>query len=73
MLDLVKSIESVLGGNLAYDVIEYPDSYPADEPMRRAPDIRKAQLQLKYMPKVSLDDGLKRFLDWSGRTYTGGE
>ena len=25
-----------------------------------------AQLQLKYMPKVSLDDGLKRFLDWSG-------
>ena len=45
MLDLVKSIESVLGGDLAYDVIEYPDSYPADEPMRRAPDIRKAELQ----------------------------
>jgi len=72
MLDLVKSIESVLGADLAYDVIEYPDSYPADEPMRRAPDIRKAELQLKYNPEVALEDGLKRFLDWSDRTYTGG-
>ena len=73
MLDLVKSIETVRGDDLAYDVIEYPDSYPADEPMRRAPDIRKAQLQLKYTPDVSLEDGLKRFLDWSDRAYTGGE
>ena len=41
--------------------------------MRRAPDIRKAELQLKYNPEVALEDGLKRFLDWSDRTYTGGE
>lgn len=71
MLDLVKTIETVLDGDLAYDVIEYPDSYPADEPMRRAPDIRKAQLQLKYNPEVALKDGLKRFLNWSNNTYIG--
>ena len=40
----------------------------ADEPMRRAPDIRKAQLQLEYNPE-SHSDGLKRFLNWSNNTY----
>ena len=59
-------------GDLAYDVIEYPDSTRRTT-MRRAPDIRKAELQLKYNPEVALEDGLKRFLDWSDRTYTGGE
>lgn len=71
MLDLVERIKNIRGGDLAYNVIEYPDSYPADEPNRRAPDIRKAQLQLKFAPKVALDDGLKRFLTWSDQVYTG--
>ena len=71
MLDLVKTIENVLNGDLAYDIIEYPDSYPADEPLRRAPDIRKAQLQLKYDPQVTLEDGLNRFLHWSNNAYIG--
>ena len=73
MIDLVKSIEAVRGGDVIYDIIEYPDSYPADEPMRRAPDIRKALLQLKYNPEVALEVGLKRFFDWTDETYTGGE
>ncbi len=71
MLDLVERIKNIRGGDLQYNVIEYPDSYPADEPNRRAPDIRKAHLQLKYTPRVDLDDGLKRFLTWSDQVYTG--
>ena len=71
MVDLVKRIEKVCKHKVAYDVVEYPDSYPADEPNRRAPDIRKARLQLDYEPTVDLDDGLKRFLDWSDTVYTG--
>ena len=71
MLELVERIKNIRGGDLAYNVIEYPDSYPADEPNRRAPDIRKAQLQLKFAPKVELDDGLNRFLTWSDQVYTG--
>ncbi|MBT5244986.1 MAG: nucleoside-diphosphate sugar epimerase, partial [Rhodospirillaceae bacterium] len=51
--------------------VEYPDSYPADEPNRRAPDIRKAKLQLEFAPAVDLDEGLKRFLDWADSVYTG--
>ncbi|PPR11104.1 MAG: dTDP-glucose 4,6-dehydratase [Alphaproteobacteria bacterium MarineAlpha11_Bin1] len=73
MLDLVKSIEAAQDIDIAYDIIEYPDSYPADEPMRRAPDIRKAQLQLGYNPKVALGVGLKRFFGWTDAAYTGGE
>lgn len=71
MVDLVKRIEKISKHKVAYDVVEYPDSYPADEPNRRAPDIRKARLQLSYEPTIDLDEGLKRFLDWSDTVYTG--
>ena len=71
MVDLVQRIEAVLGRPVEHNIIEYPDSYPADEPNRRCPDIRKARLQLSFDPQVTLDDGLARFLTWADRTYTG--
>ena len=52
------------------DIIEYPDSYPGDEPMRRCPDIKKAKLQLNYTPKVELEDGINRFLNWAKDNYS---
>ena len=71
MKDLVALIAKVKGTPVQHEVIEYPDSYPPDEPNRRCPDIRKANLQLHYHPAVDIETGLKRFLDWSDRTYTG--
>jgi len=71
MLDLVKAIEKAHGKKLDVNIIEYPDSYPADEPLRRCPDIKKARLQIGFEPKVGLEDGLKRFLSWSDKVYTG--
>lgn len=71
MFDLVERIEGVLGRKIERNVVEYPDSYPADEPNRRCPDIRKARLQLGFEPIVDLDDGLSRFLSWADATYTG--
>ena len=71
VLDLVKNIETALGRSVDHDLIEHPDSYPADEPMRRCPDIRKARLQLDYDPKVDLQTGLGRYLAWTDRAYTG--
>ena len=71
MIELVKRIEKVSSRKMSYDVVEYPDSYPADEPNRRAPDIRKARLQLNFTPSIELDEGLRRFLDWSDRVYVG--
>ena len=69
VLELVQKMESVLSKNFKYDVVDHPDSYPADEPQRRCPDITKAQLQLNYKPRVSLEDGLERFFDWAFKNY----
>ncbi len=71
MLDLVKEIEAVLGRPVDYTLATYPDSYPADEPQRRCPDIRKARLQLGYHPRIPLREGLRRFLGWADGIYTG--
>lgn len=71
MLDLVKTIEKILKTKLQVNIGEYPDSYPADEPLRRCPDITKIQAQLGYEPKVGLEAGLARFLSWAGEIYTG--
>lgn len=71
MVELVKRLEGVLGRSVKHTVVEYPDSYPADEPNRRCPDITKARLQLGYEPRVSLEEGLTRFMSWADKNYTG--
>ena len=71
MLGLAHEIEQVLGRSLAINTIDYPDSYPADEPNRRCPDITKAILQLDFQPFVPLREGLSRFLSWTDTIYTG--
>jgi UDP-glucuronate decarboxylase len=71
MLELAHEIEQVLNRKLVIDTVEYPDSYPADEPNRRCPDITKASLQLSFQPYVSLREGLRRFLSWTDSVYTG--
>ena len=71
MIDLVGRIERVIGRDIAYNLIEYPDSYPGDEPNRRCPDIRKARLQIGFQPEVDLDDGLARFFGWTDDNYSG--
>lgn len=71
VLELVQICGEVLGMEIPHSVIEYPDSYPADEPNRRCPDIRKAKLQLDYAPAVDLHEGLRRFLFWTQENYKG--
>ena len=71
MLDLVKALERVTGRRLPVETVEYPDTYPGDEPQRRCPDISKAAVQLSYRPKVTLDQGLRRFMTWARAHYAG--
>lgn len=69
MVDLAHEIGKVLGKDPLYELVDYPDSYPADEPMRRCPDITKARTQVGYEPTVTLQDGLKRFFGWASEAY----
>lgn len=71
MMGLVGHIEKALKRKFKYELIEYPDSYPADEPLRRCPDITKARLQLRYNPRIKFEDGLRRFFRWTQATYNG--
>ncbi len=37
---------------------------PADDPKRRRPDISRAKERLKWEPKVSLEEGMQKTIDW---------
>lgn len=69
MLDLIRISSEVLDRTLDYALTPYPASYPADEPMRRCPDISKAADEVAYLPRVDFKDGLRRFYDWSQVAY----
>jgi UDP-glucuronate decarboxylase len=71
MEELAQRLKSVAGDKVSYRIADYPDGYPSNEPQRRCPDIRKAELQLGFAPAVSLEEGLRRFLGWTDRSYSG--
>lgn len=37
---------------------------PADDPMRRQPDITLAKKVLQWEPRISLEEGLKKTIDY---------
>lgn len=71
MVALADRIEKILKRKVPRVISQYPDSYPADEPLRRCPDIRKARLQIGYEPEVDFNEGLRRFFSWTDTVYTG--
>lgn len=64
MNDLAQLFVEIEGNGASYKLIPYPANYPAGEPQRRCPDLTKAKKYLSYEPKVSLEHGLKRFIEW---------
>jgi len=69
VLDLVKKTEQVINEKINYKITDYPKEYPADQPNRRCPDIEKAKINLGYVPKINLNLGLQKHLDWSKKTF----
>lgn len=64
MHQLTKSFYDAFNKPYYYEVIDYPDSYPSDEPMRRCPDISKAKEATGYTPSVKFQEGLRRMYDY---------
>src|SRR5207302_9932581 len=63
LLELIESVASLIGRTpqLAYLPL------PQDDPSRRRPDIRRAELALGWTPQVPLREGLRRTIDWFAR------
>lgn len=70
MIDLAKMVTTVASPSTAVEVVKYPDTYPEDEPNRRCPDIQKIQSRLGFSPRVELEEGVKRFFEWSKLNYS---
>ena len=67
--NIYKILNKINKKNISASYINHPKSYPNDEPQRRCPDITKAIKHLKYIPKVNLEDGLRKFLNWAEKNY----
>jgi UDP-glucuronate decarboxylase len=60
--ELAKRIIAITGSE---SPIEYHE-LPEDDPLRRCPDISKAEKMMHWKPKVNLDSGLKKLIDHIG-------
>jgi len=70
MIELSEIIKKVLKKDIKVELIQYPSTYPADEPNRRCPDISRISNALNFEPKVEIEDGLQRFFTWTKDNYT---
>jgi len=67
--ELAKLTQKTLGEDIEIETINYPSTYPEDEPNRRCPDISRIESILNYHPQVSLEEGLQRFFGWVKENY----
>ena len=60
ILQLAEKVISLTNSKSAIKFVELPE----DDPMQRKPDITKANKKLNWFPKVSLEDGLMKTIEW---------
>ena len=64
LLELIKLLEDVTGKNAR---IKFADFMPGDVEITCA-DILKAEKMLEYNPKITIEEGLQRFVKWYKKT-----
>lgn len=69
ILKLAELVKSKIDLDLEILSIEYPSSYPKDDPNRRCPDISSLRQDFNFVPKVSLEEGVMRFFSWAQTNY----
>jgi UDP-glucuronate decarboxylase len=67
--DVFSIFKKIYANKIKVNFINHPKSYPNDEPQRRCPDLNKSNKHLNYKPKIKLNDGLKKYLDWAKVHY----
>ena len=64
MMTLAAMVSKLFPQEVKAQLVQYPETYPADEPKRRCPDLTKIRRDLGYAPQVGLAEGLGRTLAW---------
>lgn len=60
MLELAEKVKELTGSQVEITF----ESFPEDDPKQRRPDITKAKNLLQWEPKVTLDEGLKKTIEY---------
>lgn len=69
MYELAEKIAKLIGNaTISYNKSDDPE-YLTHNPQRRCPNLTKARKLLKYNPRISIDEGLVRILEWYMETY----
>ena len=61
IIELAEKIKSLTHSS---SDIKTTQSLPEGDPQRRCPDISKAKLKLGWEPKISLEEGLKKLIEY---------
>lgn len=64
MMTLANMVSLLFTGKIPIKAVEYPSTYPQDDPRRRCPDLTKITKSLGYKSRINLKDGLRRTLRW---------
>ncbi len=66
ILDLAQLIRGLVGSSLEIAHVPYAEAYNTnfEETRRRVPDVRKAERVLGFRAEVSLEEGLRKTVDW---------
>ena len=65
IIDLANLIKKIINPKLKF--IFQP--LPEDDPLQRKPDIIKAKNNLDWQPKINLDNGINKTIDWFRKKY----
>lgn len=66
MHQLMSRAATAIKQPITVETVMHPPEYPADEPKRRCPDVRKAKNELGFQATTGIMDGLRRFFECSG-------
>jgi len=69
MLELAEMVSDNVGGVKVTTAESEDKDYLTDNPQRRLPNLERAREELGYSPKVNVDEGLKRIINWYQDTY----
>jgi len=61
---ILELAEKVKQATTSSSEVAYKQTLPEDDPMQRCPDITKAKEKLGWDPKIDLDEGLKRLIEY---------